>query len=291
MIIFKTTEKLSNYIDIQKQAGKTIGFVPTMGALHPGHISLIHSSIAHNDITVASIFVNPTQFNNVQDFEKYPKTLDRDIDMLEASGCDLLFFPSREEIYVPGKELVQYDLGFLDTVLEAAYRPGHFQGVGQVVMRLLEIVQPDDLFIGQKDFQQCMVITRLIKDAGLPVTVHIHPTLREIDGLAMSSRNMRLGKVERAKAPLIYKALQKIAGEIKPGPLKEITGNAAGSLAEQGFKVDYLELADAGTLQPVDTWDGKIPVVVLAAAYLGEVRLIDNLLISAAFPDSINSQL
>lgn len=280
MIIFHKQTDIRKFIAERKQSGAAIGFIPTMGALHPGHISLINNSKRDCAVTISSIFVNPTQFNDPKDFEKYPVTIDSDINGLEKAGCDVLFLPSATEIYPNGmQDLPRYELGYLETVLEGKYRPGHFQGVCQVVHRLLDIVKPDTLFLGQKDFQQCMVIKKLIALTGLHSLVTICPTLREDDGLAMSSRNMRLNKAEREKAVLISQTLGFIKQEIKPGYLEDIKERAVQYLTAEGFKVDYIEIASADTLEPQQFWNGQLPLVAVAAAYLNEIRLIDNLLL------------
>lgn len=279
MILFKKTADLKIFLSKKRQSGAKIGFAPTMGALHQGHISLIDASKANTDITVSSIFVNPTQFNNAADFEKYPITIEKDIDMLEQAGCDVLLLPSVTEMYPQGTQnLPHYDLGFIETVLDGKYRPGHFQGVCQVVHRLLDIVQPDILFLGQKDYQQCMVIKKMIELTGLKTKLSICPTLRQADGLAMSSRNMRLNTEERSKAVLISQTLEFVKQQIKPGYLGDIKERAVNYLNAEGFKTDYVEIADADSLQLQDFWDGTMPLVILAAAFLNEVRLIDNML-------------
>jgi pantoate--beta-alanine ligase len=287
MILLKKITDLQSYLAVAKQKGAKIGFVPTMGALHQGHVSLIDRSQKDNQATVCSIFVNPRQFNDPKDFEKYPVTIEKDIYTLESTGCDVLFLPSIEEIY-PNKNSgqIKYDLGYLETILEGKYRPGHFQGVCMVMQRLLDIVKPDNLYLGQKDYQQCMVIRKLIDLTGQTgINVNICPTLREPDGLAMSSRNSRLNKTEREKAPAIYSALQFIKTNLKKGVLNELKERAIVKLDEQGFKVDYIEIADAATLQLINHpitigWDGKQKLVALAAAFINEVRLIDNLLLN-----------
>jgi pantoate--beta-alanine ligase len=210
MILFKKAADLHKYVDEQRKKGVKIAFVPTMGALHAGHIHLVKKAQQSQTITVCSIFVNPVQFNDPDDFAKYPVTLEKDILLLESVQCDILFLPSVEEIYPTGTtHLSRYDLGNLEKVLEGKYRPGHFQGVCAVVHRLLEIVMPDILYLGQKDYQQCLVIKKLIADAGLDssIVLSIVPTQRENDGLAMSSRNMRLDSDNRKKAPAIYQSL------------------------------------------------------------------------------------
>jgi pantoate--beta-alanine ligase len=228
MVLFKKSEDLSKWIETQRTltpSGQffSMGFVPTMGALHQGHISLIEASKTENNVTVCSIFVNPTQFNDPKDFEKYPVTIETDIEKLEAAGCDVLFLPAVSEIYPQGtRPSKQYELGFLETVLDGKFRPGHFQGVCQVVERLLQIVKPTQLFLGQKDYQQCMVISKLIDLMGWgnKLKINICPTLREADGLAMSSRNMRLTNDERIKAVAIYQCLNHLKENIKPGNLQ-----------------------------------------------------------------------
>jgi len=283
MILFKKADSLNQWVDAQQRKGQKIGFVPTMGALHPGHISLIDFSRKNNDITISSVFINPTQFNDPKDFEKYPVTIENDILQLEQAGCDVLFFPCVEEIYPNGTNSKQYyDLGEMETLLEGKFRPGHYQGVCKVVHRLLEIVKPDNLYLGQKDYQQCMVIARLVELMGKKeaININICPTLREADGLAMSSRNMRLSLAERRKAVLIFQSLSFIKDNLVSGETETIKNKAIAMLTREGFRVDYIEIADAKTLEAVSIWDGKKKLVALAAAFLNEVRLIDNLLLN-----------
>ncbi len=281
MIVFKKIKELSSFIEQEKKKGKSIGFAPTMGALHDGHISLIINSSTSNRLTVSSIFVNPTQFNNANDFDKYPITIEKDIDLLEKNGCDILFMPTVKEMYPNGfVNPLRYNLGYLETVLEGKYRPEHFQGVCQVVHRLLSIVQPHNLYIGQKDYQQCMVIKKLIETTHLNINVIIGSTVREPDGLAMSSRNMRLNNEERKKAVKISEVLFFIKKEIKSGYIEDLKERAVNYLSAQGIKVDYIAIATADTLEVLENWDGKCPIVALAAVYLNEVRLIDNMLLN-----------
>lgn len=287
MIIFKYADQLARYIQQQKSAGKQIGFVPTMGALHNGHIALIDQSKKATAITVCSIFVNPTQFNNANDYQLYPKTIEQDIVKLEAAGCHALFLPAIAEMYPQGTaNLEQYDLGYLETLLEGKYRPGHFQGVCQVMNRLLKMVQAHKLFMGQKDYQQCMVVSRLLQLMKSPTELITCPTLREPDGLAMSSRNMRLSPEARQKATTIYKCLTLIKQECnRGGTWPVIKEKATQLLTGAGFRIDYVELADANTLQPATATMATIyqgPRVALIAAYLNDVRLIDNMLLNEA---------
>ena len=238
MIIYKKPEDLHNLLEKKKKEKGEIGFVPTMGALHAGHLSLVDAAKKQNKIVVCSIFVNPTQFNDPEDFKKYPVTLEKDILMFEGAGCDVLFIPSVEDIYPNGiNDLAHYDLGFLETVLEGKFRPGHFQGVCMVMGRLLEIIFPNNLYIGQKDYQQCMVIKKLVELMGLKnkIKVNICPTLREEDGLAMSSRNTRLLPQDRIKAATISKALRYIKENLKAGETNKIKNEAKEMLLQKGF--------------------------------------------------------
>lgn len=280
MILFKKATDITNYLFKVKQQGNNVGFIPTMGALHPGHISLLNESKKRGSVSVCSIFVNPAQFNDPKDFDNYPSTIEKDIDMLEKAGCDVLFMPSVSEIYPDGtKNAEHYHLGYLETVLEGKYRPGHFQGVCLVVHRLLNIVQPDELYLGQKDYQQCMVIKKLIELKHIKTNLNICPTLRETDGLAMSSRNLRLPASDKSQALKIFNALSFLKNNIKPGDLKSIKQTAARDLTDAGFKVDYIEIANAANLEIIEHWDGHTKTVALAAAFLGSVRLIDNLVL------------
>ncbi|HEX4958911.1 MAG TPA: pantoate--beta-alanine ligase [Lacibacter sp.] len=283
MIIFHTAAQLTSHLQLLKKKGLSVGFVPTMGALHQGHLSLIEQSRKIAGATVASIFVNPTQFNNPADFEKYPNTIPRDIELLLNAQCDVLFLPKVDEIYPNGThQLPAYELGFLETVLEGYYRPGHFQGVCQVMDRLLQVVQPDHLVMGLKDYQQCMVVRRLIslKQWQRHIQFHGCPTLREKDGLAMSSRNLRLTPEQRIKAVAVYEALMMLKEQMKPGALLLLKDQAKAYLQQHGFKVDYVEITDAATLQPLNEWDGDQKLCALIAAFTGEIRLIDNMLLN-----------
>ena len=283
MILFKRASDINKYLSIKSKLGIRIGFIPTMGALHAGHISLINECKKQCAISVVSIFINPTQFNNPSDYAKYPITLSADILKLEQSGCDLLFLPPIEEIYPNGIiSAIQYDLGYLETVLEGKYRPGHFQGVCQVMNRLLEIIIPNILYLGQKDYQQCMVIKKLLTITKPTITINVVITLRESSGLAMSSRNLRLTDKDKEKAVGLFQSLQYLRSNLVLGDLANLKMNANNILQEKGItKIDYLTIADANTLESIESWDGRKPLVGLVAAYLHEVRLIDNIILHA----------
>jgi pantoate--beta-alanine ligase len=279
MILFKTIDSLHKHLSVFSASGKLIGFVPTMGALHKGHLSLIAESLQRSSITVCSIFVNPTQFNDPADFEKYPVTIEQDILLLEQSGCDILFLPAVNEIYPNGThQMHQFELGILDKILEGSHRPGHFQGVCQVVHRLLEIVQPNFLFLGRKDLQQCRVIEQLIQQSGWAITLTIVPIMRETTGLAMSSRNTRLSVENRQRASVIYRALYYLQQSVVPGNLSALIKFAEKMIMREGFEhIDYLVIANADTLETLTEWDGQTPVIALVAAFIQGVRLIDNM--------------
>jgi pantoate--beta-alanine ligase len=265
-----------------RQDGKT-GFVPTMGALHQGHLQLVNTSMKENAHTLCSIFVNPTQFNDPQDFQKYPITIESDIAKLDRQGCDILFLPSVDEIYPAGLgQGKPYELGRLEQILEGQFRPGHFQGVCRVVDILLEIVEPHRLYLGQKDYQQCMVIQKMIELTGRATEVRICETMRENDGLAMSSRNTRLSATERQVAPVIYMVLTKAKKDLTKGDLAPLREQAFKQLEKAGLRPDYFEFANAGTLEILQQWNGKDPVVAVVAAFLGDVRLIDNMILNSS---------
>lgn len=282
MKIFHTIAETRAWLDEQKAAGKSIGFVPTMGALHRGHIELIRRSVGENDITGCSIFVNPIQFNNPEDLEKYPRTLETDVAMLQEAGCDIVFVPSVKEMY-PEPVTEKYDFGPLEQVMEGAHRPGHFNGVAVVVKKLFDIFQPDRAYFGEKDYQQLAVIRALVQLKNIPVEIVPCPTVREADGLAMSSRNRRLTPEERAIAPEIYRTLDLAADEAGLKSVEEVKQLGYDRLTVMGFKVDYFEISDAATLQPVDAWDQAPEIIGCVAAFLGNVRLIDNMILFRNF--------
>ena len=279
MIVLKQIEKINDFVGNLKKEGKTVGFVPTMGALHNGHISLIKKSKSENLVTICSIYINPTQFNNKTDLQKYPVTIETDIEKLEKAKCDILFLPSTQEMYKDGEVNEHYNLGFLETILEGKFRPGHFQGVCVIVDKLLKAIEPSALYLGKKDYQQCMVINKMITDKKHNVVLKICDTIREQDGLAMSSRNLRLNVTERIDALKIIETLKKIKREVTTENIEQIKINAQNYLTENGYKVDYIEIADADTLEIVKSWDGNKKMVALVAAYLNEVRLIDNIIL------------
>lgn len=279
MIIFQHPAELSSHIQLLKNQGKRIGFFPTMGALHEGHISLLHSSKKTCDISVCSIFVNPTQFTNANDLALYPRTEQNDTLLLEASGCDILFLPNKEEIYANEKTM-NIDFGALATRFEGASRPGHFEGVARVVRILFDIVQPDDAFFGLKDFQQCQIIKTLVRELAMPINLHFEVTKREADGLAMSSRNMRLTAEERKSASAIYQALLLAKHLLTTRSIPEIEKVCVARIEEEPcLKVDYFKIADGRTLNAMEHLSTEAEPVALAAVYAGEVRLIDNLLL------------
>lgn len=280
MIIIKTSKGIRHYCQKQKKAGLKIGFVPTMGALHQGHLNLMDHALKMDDQVICSIFVNPSQFNNKEDFLYYPSTIEQDIQLLEEKGCHVLFLPSKDEVYPSDYSKKEYPIGDLEFLLEGEFRPGHFQGVSQVVDQLLSFIQPDDLFLGQKDFQQCMVIKKLLSILQLNknINLHIVPTIRENDGLAMSSRNLRLNDDQRKKAPLIYKQLEKIKNNFKDVPAEELIQSAKKELEKNDFKIDYLKIVRTYDLQESSDLSQKLVVVV--AAFLDSIRLIDNLILN-----------
>jgi pantoate--beta-alanine ligase len=281
MILFKKAKPLTEYLQKSRNQNVSVGFVPTMGALHNGHISLIKKAKNECDIVVCSIFVNPVQFNNKTDFEKYPVTIEQDILLLEENKTDILFLPPVEEIYPNGTDKLQhFELGYLENILEGFYRPGHFQGVCNVVHRLLNIVEPGEVFFGQKDYQQTLVVKKMMQQFHQQTKMVVEEILREDDGLAMSSRNMRLSEDARKKATAIFKALQFIKQNIAEKNFEELQNHAAKIILKNGFdKIDYIEIRDAENLQAVKHFTQHTKLIALVAAYIEDVRLIDNMLI------------
>lgn len=280
MNIYNQSAEVTSYLKQLRAEGRQYGFVPTMGALHRGHLSLIDRAKKENDLVVCSIFVNPAQFNDPKDFDLYPKTIETDISQLENAGCEVLFYPDTSQIYPAGSASGErYDIGRLEFILEGKYRPGHFQGVCKVMRRLMNIIQPDRLYLGQKDFQQCLVIQKLLSLMHLKARIVTCPTLREADGLAMSSRNTRLTAEQREKAPGIFKALCYIRDHVRRGTLNQVKEDAVEILLRHGFSVDYVEISSTKEFSPMQEWDGRIEIIALIAARMGEVRLIDNMVL------------
>lgn len=280
MLIFSKIDGLQTHLSQIRLQGKSIGFVPTMGALHNGHISLINESRKQCDLTVCSIFVNPTQFNDKSDLERYPRMPERDAQLLEKAGCEVLFLPDVKEIY-PDNEKAMFDFGYLNEILEAEHRPGHFNGVAQVVKRFFEIVNPNKAFFGSKDYQQVMIVKALVKQIHLGIEIVSCPILRELDGLAMSSRNSLLNAEERMLAALIPKMMQQ-AKEITLSQGKDqakafIVNEIA---AHPLMKLDYYELCDANTLQILPEVTHGKSTISLIALFVGKIRLIDNLILN-----------
>jgi pantoate--beta-alanine ligase len=281
MILLQHAADLKKLLDAKRSGGLTIGFVPTMGALHEGHLSLVDRSKSESGITVCSIYVNPTQFNDPKDLEKYPRPIENDAELLAAADCDVLFLPSTEEIYPDGLgKLKHYDLGHLENLLEGASRPGHFNGVANVVDRLLQIVEPDRLYLGQKDFQQVKVIEKLMAGKAKPVVV-MCPIIRETDGVAMSSRNIRLNETQRKNAAGISRELFFIHDhwkEFELPELKRLATQHINSIPEA--QVDYLEFCDAEKFTLMNSWKDASHIVCVTSVLVGGVRLLDNVLLN-----------
>jgi pantoate--beta-alanine ligase len=277
MLIFQKVGELQAWLQRQPSP---IGFVPTMGALHEGHLALVHRAKTDGTLAVASIFVNPTQFNDPKDLEKYPRTPEKDIEMLLGADCDALFMPPAEEVYPPGLDVsISVDFGALTEVMEGRFRPGHFAGMATVVHRLLQIVRPQRLYMGQKDFQQLSIVRDMIRQLALPVELVMCPTVRETDGLAMSSRNTRLSAEMRAVAPVIHQTLQWAGQALPQRPAAAVQAEAMQRLATAGLRPEYFDLVDGRSLQPVAHWADSDFIVACTAAFAGEVRLIDNLVL------------
>ncbi|PVH24811.1 pantoate--beta-alanine ligase [Sphingobacterium corticibacter] len=280
MEIFVTASALKQHLATLQQQHKKIGFVPTMGALHDGHISLIQAAKAATDVVVCSIFVNPTQFNDPKDLEKYPRPIEHDKALLTAANCDILFLPEVNVMYPENDPHWEIDLGNLDQIWEGEHRPGHFQGVTQIVYKLFQLVNPDIAFFGQKDFQQVMVIQRMIAEKALSVKLHIVPTLRDAHGLALSSRNARLSPTGIEKAYAISKALRHIQHYSREKDVNTLIAEATALLHDvDGLELEYLAICETTTLEISTNIDPNKDYVVLVAAWLEGVRLIDNMLL------------
>jgi pantoate--beta-alanine ligase len=278
MEIFKQIAPLKALLNTLKKQGKSVGLVPTMGALHAGHISLIKASQAENDITVTSIYVNPTQFNNPLDLSRYPRTLDRDTELLKEVRSDVLFCPDDAEMY-PEASKISISLHALDNVMEGEYRPGHFSGVALVVSKLFNIVQPHKAYFGQKDWQQFAVISRVVEEMKFDIDLRSIPTVREADGLAMSSRNQRLSPKERKEAAVLYRALREAKAQLTALKSVEEVEQYVKKIVESApsMRLEYFEVADSKNLNVVKNVSSADDPILCIAGYAGEVRLIDNL--------------
>ncbi len=283
MIIFSEPKELSDYLFKQRKEGKRIGFVPTMGALHNGHLSLVGRAKSSCEIAVVSIFVNPTQFNDSSDLDKYPRHVESDCELLESVDCDVVFLPKVQDVYPEGTEDVKtYDYGLLTSVMEAEKRKGHFDGVITVVRKFLQMVEPDVAFFGQKDFQQLAIIRHMVRKEDIPTTIISCEIIREEDGLAMSSRNERLSKEERIAAKLLSKCLFEINEFRHTRSIQEVQKWLEDQFdSEPLAKLEYFCVADAQTLEPCSSWRDAFELVCCIAVYVGKVRLIDNLIIRA----------
>lgn len=281
MIHISQLNELNSFINNCKSEGKKIGFIPTLGALHDGHMSLIRKASEKADVIICSIFVNPTQFDDKSDLEKYPRTITKDLEKLRAEPCDVCFTPSVDEVYPNGVTTTsKYELGQLEHILEGETRPGHYQGVCQVVERLLEMVQPDILFLGQKDFQQVMILSKMIADKNIPIEVEMCPIIREHDGLARSSRNVRLTDEERLVSNQLYKTLIKCKENSEKISFTKLKTWAEVNLnLEPLIRVDYIQFCDADTLKEIHDFDDAERIVLLGAIFIGQIRLIDNVII------------
>lgn len=276
MNVYNFIVDIQRFVKEKHNSGLKVGFVPTMGALHEGHISLINRAKKENDIVVCSVFVNPIQFNNPTDLEKYPRTPEKDITKLEQAGCDVVFMPSVEEMY-PNKVEDHYDFGDIEHVMEGACRPGHFNGVAIVVRKLFEIVNPDRAYFGEKDFQQLAIIKKMVRDLNMNLEIEPCPIVRENDGLAMSSRNVRLNETERAIAPKIFATLNDAISKkasMTPAEMKEYTLAKYAEIKE--FEVEYVEITDETNLKSLENWNECDHARIFVALQLGPVRLIDN---------------
>ncbi len=277
MKIVSSIKDLKNFLALEREKGKKVGLVPTMGALHAGHISLVKRCVAENDICVVSDFVNPTQFNDKHDLETYPRTLDADCALLEPVGCDYVFAPSVAEMY-PEPDTRVFNLGPVAEVMEGPRRPGHFNGVAQVVSKLFYIVEPDNAYFGEKDFQQIAVIREMVRQLNLPVHIVDCPIQREADGLALSSRNPRLTPEQRQKAPVIARTLKESTTFVPAKSVQEVIDYVVNTINQvPEMEVEYFEIVDGNTMQPIQNWSDTTYPVGCITVYCGEVRLIDNI--------------
>lgn len=279
MITVRSKKELQALLECEREAGKTIALVPTMGALHQGHLSLVAQAVGRYDICVVSLFVNPTQFNNPQDLATYPRQPEQDAALLEEAGCHYLFMPTEKEMYPEGEEPKHFTFGALETVMEGVHRPGHFQGVALIVSKLFDLVVPDTAFFGEKDFQQIAIIRSMVEQAGYKINIIPVPIVREESGLALSSRNQRLTSETRPSAPKIYQTLQESKALRQGGksPQEVILWVTEQLNQTPHLQVEYYEIVDAITLQPIKEWSSTPDAVGCIACYCGDVRLIDNI--------------
>lgn len=277
MKVIRTIVELRDVLDVYRKDGKKIGLVPTMGALHAGHASLVERSVAQNDVTVVSIFVNPTQFNDKNDLMNYPRNLDADCALLEGVGAQIAFAPEVAEMY-PEPDTRVFSFAPLDEVMEGPFRPGHFNGVAQIVSKLFYAVEPHRAYFGEKDFQQLAIIREMVRQLGLRLEIVGCPIVREADGLAMSSRNMLLTPEERARALKISRTLFASLEYAKENTLQQTKAFVEDAInATEGFKLEYYQIVDGRTLQPVGQWDESDYIVGCIALFCGKIRLIDNI--------------
>jgi pantoate--beta-alanine ligase len=276
VIIANTVEELRVACLNATENGLSVGFVPTMGALHEGHMALVNRAKKECDLVIVSVFVNPTQFNNPDDLKLYPRTPEKDTDLLRENGCDVAFFPGRDDVYPKDLVIQTVDLGEMEKVMEGAFRPGHFKGVVQVVWRLFDLVKPTKAYFGLKDFQQVAVIKYMVKKLQLPVEIVPCPTLREPSGLAMSSRNMRLSERQKEDAVVIFRTLTFMKENASNYSPAELTALGSKTIEESSLKLEYLQIVDSVSLKPLgNVWSESATACI--AAYCGEVRLIDNM--------------
>lgn len=277
MKIIDTISELENQLQGYRHKGETIGLVPTMGALHQGHASLVERCVADNKISIVSLFVNPTQFNNKEDLKHYPRTPEKDHELLERLGVDYVFSPSVEEMY-PEEDKRVFDFGQLDKVMEGEFRPSHFNGVAQIVSKLFDIVKPDNAYFGEKDFQQLAIVKDMVRQLQMPVNIIGMPIVRESSGLAMSSRNQRLSEEQKKNASEVYKVLNESKLMIDKFIPYELINYVSESINKvSGLKVEYFQIVDGDNLQPVTSWSDSDYIVGCIALFCGEVRLIDNI--------------
>ena len=281
MLHAKNIDTLENNLAEWKSLGLSVGYVPTMGALHLGHLSLIEQAISENDKVVCSIFVNPTQFNDPKDLKNYPNQLEEDLILLKKVGCDLVFSPQKTDMYPQGDEVVQFDLNGLDHLMEGAHRPGHFDGVCTIVSKLFKLVQPKNAYFGQKDFQQLAIIRQLNYNQKFNINIIGCPIVREENGLAMSSRNALLNAEERSVAAEIYRILLEAKAKFPNYSIEAVKSFVEIELkAVSVFSTDYVEIAHTQTLQPLSNLEKNKPAILCVAVFLGSVRLIDNILLN-----------